>query len=216
MDFLRREYSLGEEIFNSVSHGTGVLLSIAGCVVIIVYCAIYADARAVVSASIYGASLILMYTMSTLYHAITNKKAKRVLRVLDHNAIFLLIAGTYTPFSLVALKGALGWTIFGVIWAAAIFGMILSSVNLRKFSKVSTVCYVAMGLAVLLAFKPLYAAIPLISFIFLLVGGVFYLAGVVFYVKKEISYMHSIWHLFVIGGTIFHYFSLFYELVKIK
>ena len=141
----KKQYTLGEEIFNSVSHGAGALLAIAGCVVLIVFSAIYGGAWEVVSASFYGATLIILYTMSTLYHALTNPKAKRVFRILDHNTIFLLIAGTYTPYTLVSIRGALGWTIFGIIWGVAILGITLNSVNLEKFKKFSMICYVAMA-----------------------------------------------------------------------
>lgn len=210
----KKQYTLGEEIFNSVSHGTGALLAIAGCVVLIVFSAIYGGAWEVVSASIYGATLIILYTMSTLYHALTNPKAKRVFRILDHNTIFLLIAGTYTPYTLVSIRGALGWTIFGIIWGVAILGITLNSVNLEKFKKFSMICYIAMGWAIVLAIKPLVQAIPLISTVFLLVGGVCYSIGIPFYKRKQTKYMHSIWHLFVIAGSVFHYFSIFFAIVR--
>lgn len=207
-------YTLGEELFNSISHGAGAGLSIAGTVVLIVFCAIYADAWSVVSSCIYGASLIILYTMSTLYHAITNPHAKKFFRIMDHNTIFFLIAGTYTPFVLVPLRGALGWTIFGIIWAATALGIVLNSINLEKFKFISLISYIVMGCAILFALKPLIENTPKISIVFLLIGGIFYLVGVVFYVLKKYKYMHSIWHLFVIGGSIFHYFSIFSALVK--
>ena len=175
----KKQYTLGEEIFNSVSHGAGALLAIAGCVVLIVFSAIYGGAWEVVSASIYGATLIILYTMSTLYHALTNPKAKRVFRILDHN----------------------------------ILGITLNSVNLEKFKKFSMICYVAMGWAIVLAIKPLVHAIPLISTVFLLIGGVCYSIGIPFYKRKQTKYMHSIWHLFVIAGSVFHYFSVFFAIV---
>lgn len=203
-----KRYSLGEEIFNSVSHGVGALLSIAGCVVLIVLCAVHGGAMEVVSASVYGASLIILYTMSTLYHALTNEKAKKVFRILDHDTIYLLIAGTYTPITLCILQGALGWTIFGIIWASAIAGTVLSSVNLEKFRKISTLCYVAMGWGIIFAIKPLIENCPTISIVFLIIGGLCYSGGVFFYSKKKYRYFHSIWHLFVIAGSIFHYFSI--------
>ncbi|MBD5142622.1 MAG: hemolysin III family protein [Ruminococcus sp.] len=206
-------YTLGEEIFNSVSHGVGALLSIAGCVVLIVFCAIHNNAKAVVCASIFGASLIILYTMSTLYHALTNPKAKRVFRVFDHDTIFLLIAGTYTPYALCCIKPIwLGWTIFGCIWAAAVLGIVFSSVNLEKFSKFSTICYVLMGWGIILAIKPLYQVLPKFSFIALIAGGLLYSLGVYFYKKKSVKYFHSIWHLFVVAGSVLHYFSVLYAI----
>ncbi len=209
----KRAYTLGEEIFNSISHGVGALLSIAGTAVLIVMCAINAGAIEVVSASVYGASLIILYTMSTLYHAITNPTAKKVFQILDHNTIFLLIAGTYTPYALCCIPSpALGWTIFGCIWGAAIFGIVMSSINLEKFRKISTICYIIMGWGIILAVKPLYEGIPTFSLVTLITGGVLYSLGVIFYTKKKIHYMHSIWHLFVVGGSILHFFSVLYAI----
>lgn len=203
-----KRYTLGEEIFNSVSHGAGSLLSIAGTVILIVFSAIYADAWAVVSSCVYGASLIVLYTMSTLYHAITSEKAKKFFRIMDHNTIFFLIAGTYTPLTLFCLNGWLGWTLFGIVWGAAIIGIVLNSIDLERFRKPSVVCYILMGWVIILAIRPLMESIPQTSLIFLLIGGVFYTVGVIFYAIKKVRYFHSIWHLFTIAGSIFHYFSI--------
>lgn len=211
-----KKYSLGEEIFNSVSHGTGGLLAIAGTVVLIVFAAIYSNAWGVVSSAIYGASMIILYTMSTLYHAITNRKAKKFFRIMDHNTIFLLIAGTYTPYTLVPLRGSLGWVIFGIIWGATIIGIVFNSIDLEKYRKLSVVCYVAMGWAIIIAIKPMIAHVPLISLVFLLIGGVLYTGGIVFYVIKKIKYFHSVWHLFTIAGTVFHYFSILFIMINDK
>lgn len=204
----QKRYTLGEEIFNSVSHGVGGGLSIAGTVILIVFAVIYSDAWGVVSSAIYGASLIILYTMSTLYHAITNDRAKGFFRIMDHNTIFFLIAGTYTPITLVPLRGAFGWTLFGVIWAAAVVGIVLNSIDLEKFRKPSVVCYILMGWAVVFAIKPMLRTINKISLLFLLIGGLFYTFGVIFYVMKKKRYFHSIWHLFTIGGSVFHWFSI--------
>lgn len=214
MDFMRRKYTLGEELFNAISHGLGVLLSIAGCVILIVSTVMHGDTTAVVSAAIYGASLIILYTMSTLYHAIALEGAKRVLRVMDHGTIYLLIAGTYTPYTLACLRGALGWTLFGIIWGAAILGLTLTSINLRKFQTFSIICYIAMGWAIIFAIKPLWDKIDTLPCILLIIGGVLYTGGTVFYLMKESKYMHSIWHLFVIAGSILHYFSIFSAIAK--
>lgn len=211
----KKRYTLGEEIFNAVSHGTGSLLSIGGTVVLIVFTAIYADAWAVVSSAIYGASLIILYTMSTLYHAITNEKAKKFFRIMDHNTIFFLIAGTYTPITLSILRSSLGWTLFGIVWGAAIIGIVLNSIDLEKFRKPSVVCYVMMGWVVIFAIKPLLSAMPKISLIFLFLGGAFYTVGIIFYSIKKVKYFHSVWHLFTVAGSVFHYFSIFFALVQI-
>ena len=208
MTQVRKPYSLGEEIFNSVSHGIGGLLSIAGTVVLIVFCAVYSDAWAVVSASIYGASLIILYTMSTLYHAITNNKAKKFFRIMDHDTIFFLIAGTYTPFTLVTLRGPIGWVLFGIVWGAAIIGIVLNSIDLERFRKPSVICYILMGWAIIFAIKPMINALPSVSLIFLLTGGIFYTVGIIFYALKKVKWFHSVWHLFTIAGSVFHFFSI--------
>lgn len=205
---LNKRYTLGEEIFNSVSHGVGALLAIAGTVVLIVITALYSDPWGVVSSAVYGGALIILYTMSTLYHAITNEKAKQVMRVMDHVTIFLLIAGTYTPITLVTLRGTLGWVLFGFIWGAAALGIVLNAIDLERFRKISVVCYIIMGWAIIAAIVPLINSLPTISLVFLLIGGVLYSVGVIFYAIKKIKYFHSIWHLFTIGGSVFHYFAI--------
>ena len=205
---LTKRYSLGEEIFNSVSHGVGALLAIAGTSVLIAFAALYADAWAVVSSCIYGGSLIILYTMSTLYHAITNTRAKSFFRIMDHNTIFFLIAGTYTPYTLVTLRGPLGWTLFGVVWGAAVLGIVLNSIDLERFKKLSMVCYVMMGWVIILAIKPMSSSLSSLSLAFLLIGGIFYTVGIVFYAIKKVKYFHSVWHLFTIAGSIFHFFSV--------
>lgn len=203
-----KRYTLGEEIFNSVSHGVGGGLSIAGTVVLIVLAAIHSDAWGVVSSAIFGASLIILYTMSTLYHAITNPRAKAFFRIMDHNTIFFLIAGTYTPITLVPLRGALGWVLFGIVWGAAVLGIVFNSIDLEKFRKPSVVCYIAMGWVIVIAIKPMLQKVNPLSLWFLLIGGLFYTVGVIFYVKKKKKYFHSIWHLFTIAGSVFHYFAV--------
>lgn len=209
MSTVNKRYTLGEEIFNSVTHGIGSLLSIAGIVVLIVFSAINSDAYAVVSSAIYGASLIILYTMSTLYHSITNVKAKKFFRIMDHNTIFFLIAGTYTPYTLAVLRSALGWVLFGIVWGAAVIGIVLNSIDLEKFSKISVVCYIAMGWVIIIAVKPLMNTMPFVSFVLLVAGGIFYTLGVIFYAIKKVKYFHSIWHIFTVVGSALHYFSVF-------
>lgn len=211
---LNKRYTLGEEIFNAVSHGAGGLLSIAGTVVLIVLCAVYSDAWSVISACVYGASLIILYTMSTLYHAITNEKAKKFFRVMDHNTIFFLIAGTYTPFTLVTLRGKLGWILFGIVWGSALIGIILNSIDLEKFRKPSVVCYILMGWVIIIAVKPMLNSLPGLSLVFLLLGGIFYTVGVIFYSLKKIKWFYSVWHLFTVSGSVLHYFSVLIALLK--
>lgn len=200
-------YSVGEEIFNSVSHGVGIALACIGLGVLIVMAGLYGDAWAIVSSALYCFTLFVLYLASTLYHAISNRMAKGVLQILDHCSIFLLIAGTYTPFTLITLRGPLGWTMFGVVWGAAIIGIILNAIDIKKFSKLSMVCYVAMGWVIVLAIKPLYMALDLPGIILLGAGGLCYTGGIFFYSKNN-KYMHSIWHLFVLAGSVCHYICI--------
>lgn len=209
-----KQYTLGEEIFNSVSHGVGAGLSIAGLVIMIVKAAFTGNARMIVSACIFGAMMILLYTMSTLYHAITNPTAKKVFQIFDHCTIFLLIAGTYTPYTLVTLSGAAGWTLFGILWGFAALGIVFNAIDLQKFKKISIVCYLAMGWSIVFAFRPLLQNLALGGLIFLFAGGLFYTFGIIFYALKKVKYMHSIWHLFVLGGTVCHYFSVLFWVIQ--
>lgn len=211
---INKRYTLGEEIFNAVSHGAGGLLSIFGSVILIVLCVLNSDAWSVISSCVFGASLIILYTMSTLYHSITNEKAKKFFRIMDHNTIFFLIAGTYTPFTLVTLRGKLGWILFGIVWVSAIIGIILNSINLEKFRKPSVICYILMGWVIIIAIKPMLEELPKLSLVFLLLGGVFYTIGVIFYSLKKIKWFHSVWHLFTVAGSVLHYFSVFIALLK--
>ena len=203
-------YSKGEEIMNMVSHILGGTLGIVATVLCVIFAAINKNVYGVVSGSIFGFSLIMLYTMSSIYHGLKEGKAKKVFQVLDHCSIFLLIAGTYTPITLVPLRehGALGWVLFGLIWGAAVLGIVFNSIDLERFRKVSVVCYVVMGWAIIFAIKPLINSMPKLSLVFLLIGGALYSLGVIFYAIKKIKYFHSVWHLFTIGGSVFHYFAI--------
>lgn len=214
MGKIKRKYTLGEEIFSSVSHGVGACLSIAGTVVLLVFSVIYGNALAVVSSAIYGASLIILYTMSTLYHSFTNEKLKHFFQIMDHNTIFLLIAGTYTPITLYILGGVTGRILFSVVWVASIIGITLNSINMEKAKIPSLICYIATGWVIIFAIKPLIAKVPFISALFLVLGGVIYTVGVVFYVIKKVKYFHPIWHIFTVLGSAFHYFSILIAIIK--
>lgn len=214
MEIKNRIQTLGEEIANAVSHGVGSLLAIAACVVLIVRSAFRSTAIGVVSACIYGASLIILYTFSSLYHSLTNRKAKSVFRIFDHCSIFLLILGTYTPICLWMLKGALGWTLFGINAFCTVLGIVLNSINLKKFQKISMVLYILMGWSVIMSIKNVIAIIPFSGMMFLLIGGLLYTFGIIFYKMKNIKYMHFIWHLFVLGGSIVHYFFVLFYCYK--
>ena len=212
-------YRRGEEIFNWISHLTGSVIAIAGLVLGVIFAAVYSDTFGVVSMAIYGASMVLLYLNSTIYHALPQNNSKRVYRVLDHCTIFFLIAGTYTPYCLVALRnsGAWGWTIFGIVWGMSILGTVLTAVNMQKFKVFSMICYIAIGWIIIIAFKPLAAALPTAGLVLLITGGVIYTVGaVLFGLGKKIPYMHSVWHLFCIAGTVTQYLSvLLYVIIKI-
>lgn len=213
MEKTKKMYTVGEEIANSVTHGIGALLSIAACVIMIVTAAKAGSGMQVVCASVYGACLIILFTMSTLYHALVPEKAKKVFRVFDHTSIFILIAGTYMPIVLVAIGGALGWTMFGIIWGFAILGIVLNSVSIEKFKVFSMIAYLVMGWCVLFIAKPVLNVMNIKGVVLLVLGGIAYTLGLIFYKKKDIKYMHSIWHLFVLAGAILHYFCVqFYVL----
>lgn len=215
--FLKKLHSsqtLGEEISNAVSHGVGALLSIAGAVLIIIRAAYKSGALGVTSASLYGASLIILYTFSTLYHSLTNETAKKVFRIFDHCSIFLLIFGTYVPISLVLLGGAKGWILFGINLFCTIVGITFNSINLTKWHKASVVLYVIMGWSVLATIKEVFAAFTFNGALLILLGGILYTAGIVFYKKPQFKFMHFVWHLFVLAGSVLHFFAIFFYCYK--
>jgi len=197
-----------EEIANAITHGIGLLLSIAGFVVLLVLAALRGTAWHIVACSIYGATLICLYTASTLYHAVISPRVKRALRIFDHSAIYLLIAGTYTPFLLVSLRGPWGWSLFGVIWGLALVGVLFKFWFVERFAILSTAVYIAMGWLVVIAAKPVITHLSLTAIIWLLAGGLAYTGGVIFFAAKRIPYSHAIWHLFVLAGSICHYFAV--------
>lgn len=203
------------EILNSITHGLGVLLSIAALVLLIVYAAIrQGDAWQFVSFSIYGASLITLYMASTLYHAIQRKKTKKFFNVFDHASIFILIAGTYTPFCLVPLRGPWGWTLFGIIWGLAIAGVIFKMFFYTdKLRVISAILYIGMGWIIIIALKPLIQNVPAGSLYWLFAGALSYCIGVLFYLRRQNRFNHVIWHLFVLGGSISHFFAIFLYLI---
>lgn len=204
------KYSLGEELMSAISHGIGGLLSIAALVLCVVFSAIHHNAYAVVSSAIYGSTSIILYTMSTLYHSLKPNRAKKVFRIIDHCSIFLLIAGTYTPFALVALPKAIGWTIFGVNWGCAIIGIILNAIDMKRFKKISMVLYLVMGWMIVFTFKDLKAAVDMGCIYLSLTAGALYTVGAIFYgIGKKHKYMHSIFHLFVLSASILFFFAIF-------
>jgi hemolysin III len=202
-----------EELTNSILHGIGALLSVAGLAILVALAAIHADIWTVVSCSIYGASLVLLYVTSCLYHAFFTPRLKRVFQVLDHSFIFILIAGSYTPFVLGPLRSPFGWTLFGTIWALAAGGIVLKALLLPRFEKSTSLLYVLMGWLICLALPQLLQEIPRLGVVWLVIGGVLYTAGVVFFVLERVRFFHAIWHLFVLGGSISHFFAVLYGVV---
>lgn len=207
------KYSLGEEIAHGLTHGVGIVLAIAGLCVLVTFSALYGTAVHVVASSIFGASMIVLYTASTLYHSLPMPETKRIMRVVDHASIYLLIAGTYTPFSLVTLEGAWGWSLFGVVWGLAIVGIIFKLFFTGRFDRLSVAIYVAMGWCGLVAIKPMMAALPTLGLWLLVAGGLAYTGGVIFYLLERMRYHHAIWHLFVMAGTTLHYFVILFFVI---
>lgn len=200
-----------EEIANAITHGIGFLLSIPALVILIVSAVQNGGAMHVVSFTIFGVSMILLYLFSTMLHSVKPSKIKNIFAILDHSAIYVLIAGTYTPLALVSLKGPLGWTLFGIIWGLAIAGIAFKCFMVNKFRVLSTVFYLMMGWLIIIAIKPLYTSLSGTGFALLLTGGLFYSVGAIFYIWRNLPYSHAIWHLFVIAGSAFMYFCvLFY------
>ena len=203
-----RQLTIGEEIANSITHGIGTLLSIAALVLLVIVAAIKGNTWHVVSFTIFGSSLILLYLSSTLYHSFSKPKVKNIFARFDHAAIFFLIAGTYTPFLLSNLRGVLGWSLFAIIWGLAIAGTVVRSIYLTRFRKLMVAIYVLMGWMVVFAIRSIMKAYSFESLIFLLIGGILYTIGVVFYVWRSLPYGHGVWHLFVLGGSIMHFFAV--------
>ncbi len=204
----RRHQSPGEEIANSVSHGVGFLLAVVAVPILVVAAAGRGDAAGIVGGSIFAATMVVLYLTSTLYHAWPRTGVKQTIRRLDHSAIFLLIAGTYTPFTLGVLRGGWGWALFGVVWGLAAGGVALKVVGGAKHPRLSVGIYLAMGWLVLIAVKPLWLQVPKWGLFWLLAGGIGYTVGVVFYVAKTIRYSHLVWHLFVLAGSTCHFFAV--------
>ena len=210
---MAKSYSVGEEIAHSITHGVGALASVAALAILVAVAALRGDAWHVVACSIYGASLFMLFTASTLYHSIPLPRAKAVLRTIDHAAIYLLIAGTYTPFALVSLRGGLGWTMFGAAWGLAVVGIVWEVMPRRRFKAGAVALYMFMGWMALAAIKPMIAVIEPGGILLLSLGGLMYTVGVVFYLWHRLPHHHTIWHLFVLAGSAFHFFAVLYYVI---
>lgn len=204
-----------EEILNAVTHGIGTLLAVIALSILTAAAYIEGGVWHLVSFIIYGISLVLLYLASTLYHSFTNERVKCILKFFDHAAIFLLIAGTYTPFALVPLHGAVGWTIFGVVWGLALVGITLKIFFVKKFKVLSTICYLAMGWFAVVMIKPLLSTIDIGGLYWLLIGGLLYSIGSIFYLARRLPYHHAVWHLFVMAGSVAHFVAIFKYILPI-
>ena len=202
-------YPPAEELANRLTHGFGALLSVAGLVLMVVYSALHGDAWVLTSTAVYGASLVILYTASTLYHTVQSDRWRRLCQKLDHAAIYLLIAGTYTPFTLGPLRGSWGWTLFGIVWGCAVVGVVLKLFFAGKADVLSTIAYLVMGWLVVIALKPLVAALPAGALWLLVAGGLCYTLGTIFYLWEKLPFNHAVWHVWVLAGSACHWAAVF-------
>ena len=207
------EFSLAEEIAHAITHGVGLLLSIAALVILVVSASLRGDPWCVVSCSIFGTTLVLLYAASTIYHATWSPRYKEVFRSLDQSAIYLLIAGTYTPFTLVNLRGGWGWSLFGVVWGFAILGVVLEAVARQRVRVFSVALYVALGWLAAVAVKPLLEHLATGGIVLLVLGGLAYTGGLIFYAWDRLPYNHALWHVSVMIGSIFHFFAVLFYVI---
>ncbi len=203
--FAEKGFSQGEEIAHAITHGIGAVASIVALVLMVVFAAQRGGARLIVGVSIFGASMVILYSASTLYHALTPKRAKRFFELMDHGAIYLLIAGSFTPFSLVVLGGGWGWSSLAAVWSFAILGIIYEVVMKRPWKRLSLAFYIGLGWMMLIPAKPIAAVMPREALVLIAAGGVAYTGGAVFYAWRGFRYNHAVWHLFVLAGTVFHF-----------
>ena len=208
-------YHLGDILANAITHGIGAALAIAGAVYLIVV-STRGSARLIVSCSVFSATLILVYICSTLYHSLVRTRARHVFHILDHSSIYLLIAGTYTPFCLVSLRGTLGWTIFGVEWGLAVFGVIFKCFAVGKYEVASALVYLGQGWVAVFAVKPLIHSLGWHGLMWMGAGGVAYTLGIVFFALDRLRYFHALWHLFVLAGSMAHYFAILFYVVPVR
>ncbi len=210
---IETSYTKAEEVAHTVTHGFGMLLSIAALTILVSFSTLNGDSWHIVSSSIYGASLILLYGASSLYHGIPHLATKALLQRFDHAAIYVLIAGTYTPFLLVSLRGSWGWSLFGIIWSLALIGAVFEFLNWKPFQKLSLALYLGMGWIIIIAIEPMFEHVDLNGLALLLLGGLFYSFGVIFYVWEKLPFNHAIWHMFVLAGSAAHFFSILFYVI---
>lgn len=208
-------YSFREELWNCITHGVGVCFSVVALVLLLFY-ASGGGPRHVMSAAIFGVTLILLYAASTLYHSFRKPRLKSFFKILDHSCIYLLIAGTYTPFLMVTLRGVLGWTMFAVIWLMAVAGVLFKIFFVHRFKILSTIAYIFMGWIIIFAIKPLTAALPSGGLVWLVAGGLAYTTGAIFYAWHRLPFNHAIWHIFVLAGSACHFFAVIFYVLPLK
>lgn len=208
-----RLYTLGEEVAHALTHGLGVVLAIVGLTVMVARATLYGNYWHIVGAAIFGATLVLMYTASTLYHSIPQPRAKRILRIIDHSTIYLLIAGTYTPFTLVTLHGVWGWSLLAVTWGLALAGVIFKAFATGRFEKLSLAIYLGMGWCIVVAIKPLLHTLAPGGLVLMVLGGLAYTGGVAFYASDHRRYFHAVWHAFVLAGSVLQYFAVLFYVI---
>ncbi|WP_150267580.1 PAQR family membrane homeostasis protein TrhA [Paenibacillus tepidiphilus] len=209
-------YSRREEVANAITHGIGTVLSIAALVLLVVYASLEGTAWHVVSFSIYGTTMLLLYLNSTLVHSLKEGKWKDLFEFFDHSSIYLFIAGTYTPFLLVAIRGPLGWSLFGIIWGIALFGVLFKAFFVKRFLFMSTIFYIAMGWLIVIAWSPLAAVVASGGMTLLVAGGLLYTLGTIFYVWRGFPFHHAVWHMFVLAGSVTHFFAVLIYLLPIR
>jgi len=208
-------YSINEELANSITHGIGVILAVFALGILATFASVYGNTWHIISVSVYGVALILLYTASTLYHSIQVPRAKSIFQTLDHSAIYILIAGTYTPFTLVSLRGPWGWSLFALIWCLAFVGTAIQLGQMKRWRVVSLVLYVGMGWTVLVAIKPLISSVAAGGIILLVLGGLAYTFGILFYRWENLKFHHAVWHVFVLTGSILHFFAVLFYVIPI-
>jgi hemolysin III len=210
------QYGPLEEIFNSITHGVGALISIAGLVLLIVFSIMYGNLSHVISCTIFGFTLVLLYTASTLYHIFQKPNLKHTFKILDHSCIYVLIAGTYTPFLLVTIRGVVGWSMFALVWSLTVIGVLFKIFFVHRFKIISTIAYILMGWLVIFAIKPLFLALPGGGLILLICGGLAYTLGTIFYAWEKLPFNHAIWHLFVLTGSVCHFCAVMFYVIPLK
>jgi hemolysin III len=210
------QYSISEEILNSITHGAGLLVSIAGLVFLIVLSSMYGQASHIAGCTVFGVSLVLLYLASTLYHSFSKPNVKRIFKILDHSCIYVLIAGTYTPFMIVMVRGVLGWSIFAIVWFLTVAGIIFKAFFINRFKILSTIAYILMGWIIIFAIKPLLQSLPEGGIVWLISGGLAYTVGTIFYMWKKLPFNHAIWHLFVLAGSVCHFMAVLFYVIPLE